>query len=95
MSEKRKVGRKPINDSAMTKAERMRRYREKLKDQGKVMMTVSISKKVIEVIDMYGREAGQTRGEALESVIEQFLEEWAKDYEAIDDLIKQRGGTND
>jgi hypothetical protein len=89
MNEKRKAGRKPLTGIAMTKAERMQRYRQKLKDQGKVMMTVGISKKVIDILDMYGVDAGLTRAGALEEVVEHFLEEWAKDYEAIDYHIKQ------
>ena len=89
MSEKKKPGKKPINGVKLTGAEKARRYRQKLKDQGKVMMTVGISKKVIDILDMYGEEAGLARAGALEEVVEHFLEEWAKDYEAINHHIKQ------
>lgn len=89
MSEKKKPGRKPINSVKLTVAEKSKRYRQKLKDQGKVMMTVGISKKVIDILDMYGKDAGLTRAGALEEVVEHFLEEWARDYEVNDYHIKQ------
>lgn len=95
MSEKKKPGKKPINGVKLTGAEKARRYRQNLKEQGKTTMTVAVSKKVIDILDMYGKDAGLTRAGALEEVVEHFLEEWARDYEAIDSLIIQTGGTND
>jgi len=89
MIEKKKPGRKPINGIKLTGAEKARRHRQKLKEQGKTTMTVAVSKKVIDILDMYGKDAELTRAGALEEVVEHFLEEWAKDYEAIDHHIKQ------
>lgn len=73
----------------MTKSERMVRYRQKLKEKGKMTVTLGISENVIKAIDLYRSETGQTRGDALESILDSFLEAWAEDYELIDCHIKE------
>lgn len=86
--EKKKVGRPRIGDKPLTKSEQMVRYRQKLKERGKLTVTVSMSEQVMVAVDLYRSETGQTRGDAIDEIINDFLKHWAEDYALLDEGIK-------
>lgn len=74
---------------AMTGAERMRRYRQKRKELGKIDLSISPSESVVRAVDLYRRETGQTRSEAIDDIVNDFLKHWAEDCELMDYSIKE------
>ena len=73
--EKKKRGRPPIGDKALTSLESNRKNRARLKKLGSVTIQIILTKSVVEIVDCYIGVDGATRAK----VVQNWLTSWAID----------------
>jgi hypothetical protein len=77
VKQQKKRGRRPLDGSPMTAAERKRRQREKLAASGAKTFNIVITGKPAEIIDRYCEITGESRLELISTIAEHAITEWA------------------